>query len=176
MDQSEPEIWKPVVGYEGRYEVSNKGRVKALFSANHGGFKVGRIIKPILTSKGYVKVGLYDSSVKCRQKNVHCIVLEAFKGPRPPNLVVRHLDGSRTNNTITNLEWGTSAQNAQDAKNHGTFVVGEKNGQSKLTSDEVLKIRSMRDEGIACSTIAKIFNVDWSNVWLIGKRKSWKHL
>ncbi len=173
---NDPEVWKPIIGYNNRYEVSSHGRVRALFYANHGQHKPGRIITALTASNGYLKVGLYDVNVKCRQRSIHSLVLEAFVGPRPNGYVVRHMDRIRSHNTPDNLKWGTSEQNAQDALGHGTFVIGEKNGQSKLVAGDVLKIRAMRDSGIACKTIAEMFNVDWSNVWLIGKRKSWKHL
>jgi HNH endonuclease/NUMOD4 motif len=175
------EMWVAVPGYEGLYEVSDHGRVMALFSGNHGQFKPGRILKQTPAPNRYLVVGLYvpesvSGKASCRHRTVHSIVLEAFKGPRPKGAVSRHLDGVRTNNTPENLEWGTSKENAQDAKRHGTFVDGERNGYAKLTDSNVLQIRSRRDAGESCQSIANDFNIHWSNVWLIGRRRTWRHV
>lgn len=170
------EIWKPIVGYDGLYEVSNRGRVKAVHSRN--GITSGKILKAFPSPNGYLQVTLYDASghrkpLRC---SVHCLVLEAFVGPRPERYQCRHLDGVRNNNILENLAWGTVSENHEDSKRHGTFVNGERNGHSKLTQKEVLEIRFLRDNGIACETIGGMYGVDWSNVWLIGNRKSWKHV
>lgn len=180
------EIWKPVLGFEGLYEISNLGKVRALYSGNHGAFKPGRIVADYPHQNGYLFVTLYrplkvpekgrGTVHKGYHRSIHSLVLEAFKGKRPKGKVARHLDGNKVNNSPDNLKWGTYAENAEDAKRHGTFVLGEKNGYSKMTNDQVLEARRLRDIGVACQTIANQFGVHWSNIWLIGKRKTWKHL
>ena len=107
---------------------------------------------------------------------VHSVVLEAFKGPRPPKNVSRHMDGVRQNNCIENLEWGTSAQNAEDAKRHGTFVLGEKNGYAKLKSEDVRKIRELKANGVVYTALGRMFNIHWITAWCIIKGKTWRHL
>jgi hypothetical protein len=149
----------------------------ALFPSNGGELKPGRILSQIQTPNGYLKVGLYKhGGNKSVQKSVHSIVLESFKGPRTGKQVCRHLDGIRTHNTPKNLEWGTGKQNAQDSKGHGTFVIGEKNGFSVLTKDDVVKIRNMREEGETLKSIGLKFNTHLSNVSLICRGKAWNHV
>jgi hypothetical protein len=108
-------MWRPVVGYEGHYEVSDAGRVRSL--------KRGRValLKYRVSTKGYPFVQLYLNG-KQITRYVHALVAEAFNGPRPDGLEVRHLDGDNTNNVPSNLTYGTHAENIQDAIRHGTFV------------------------------------------------------
>lgn len=114
------ERWLPVVGFEGRYEVSNHGRVRSL---NHVFVRKdgrrhrwsGRILATPLDDKGYPQV-----NIGRRARRVHTLVLEAFVGLRPSELDCCHGDGDPTNNSLTNLRWDTPTANAQDAIRHGT--------------------------------------------------------
>jgi NUMOD4 motif/HNH endonuclease len=130
MDQSTPERWLPVVGYEGFYEVSDLGRVRSLdrLVGNQWGTqtpKAGRVLKPGLRGpRGYLSVTLcVDHKVKHRL--VHQLVLEAFTGPRPGpstglnRIEGRHLDDDPSNNTPANLAWGTRQENWEDRRRNG---------------------------------------------------------
>jgi hypothetical protein len=126
-----PEEWRPILGYEGRYEVSDHGRVRSISRQIHlrdgrgsRPFR-GRVLKANLTQGGcgYYFVGLPHPSgnhrrVKCIQ--VHVLVLEAFVRPRPPGLVACHNDGNRLNNHLSNLRWDTPSENSRDVVRHGT--------------------------------------------------------
>ena len=113
------EIWKPVVGYEGYYEVSNKGNVMSLdriVTGKAGGIyiKKGRMLKPG-NSRGYDVVTLYKNK-KIAYKFIHKAVAEAFI-PNSNNLPeVNHKDEIRSNNDVSNLEWCTKKYNM----NYGT--------------------------------------------------------
>lgn len=96
------ETWKPVVGYEGLYEVSSKGKVR--------GLKTGRILKPFYT-KGYAMVNLTSTSNDRTKKLVHRLVAQAFI-PNLKNLS----DEIKTNNNLDNLEWISHKDNL----NYGT--------------------------------------------------------
>src|SRR5258708_8809715 len=83
------EIWKPIMGYEGLYAVSDKGRVKSLISRtipvrNHPvvTLQLDQIIEP-KSGSGYQLVNLYNYQMRNRRSRVHCLVLENFVGPRP---------------------------------------------------------------------------------------------
>ena len=110
------EIWKPVVGYENLYEVSNFARVKSLK------FGKERILKPGTNRYGYLHVNLYKNN-KRKDFLVHRLVAEAFI-PNPDNLpFVNHKDENPSNNFSTNLEWCTNEYNlnygtAQQRKSH----------------------------------------------------------
>lgn len=127
--RSEDELWLPVVGYEGSYEVSNKGRVRRLairvpVSMRHpdGPTKVmpGRLLRAVTTPQGYLRVHLYRDGTS-RRKGVHRLVCEAFRGSSEnPGMVTRHLNGDPSDNRAENLAWGSAAENMADAIAHGT--------------------------------------------------------
>lgn len=114
------EIWKPVVGYEGLYEVSNIGRVRSLarIVECNGGRKrklKTRILRQSCAPSGYYMVTLHK---KGKQKSglVHRLVCEAFI-PKPLGKdEVNHKDENSKNNNATNLEWVTAKEN----NNYGT--------------------------------------------------------
>lgn len=95
------EIWKDIDGYEGYYQVSNKGRVRR---AN------GNILNPWNNQNGYPMVALCKHG-KSKCFLVHRLVAFMFiPNPRKVN-VVNHKDGSRNNNCVENLEWCTQKEN-----------------------------------------------------------------
>jgi len=119
-----PEQWRPVVGYEGRYQVSDHGRVRSLArtvpTRNGRTTRVHqRILSPAPNSSGYLRVWLYRDKVS-EQKFVHQLVADAFLGPRPAGMEVRHRNGNKVDNRATNLEHGTRSDNMLDAVRHGT--------------------------------------------------------
>ena len=113
------EVWKPVVGYEGKYEVSNFGRVKSLNVGGHGGVK---IMKVRVTYRGYAYVDLAQNG-KYKKENVHRLVCSAFKRPPVGNEQVNHIDGNKLNNVPENLEWCTPSENIRHAFRTGLKVV-----------------------------------------------------
>ena len=102
------EKWVPLM--EG-YEVSDRGRVRSL---PRRGRTKGRVLKPALTGR-YAAVTLPGRT----QVHIHKAVMEAFVGPKPSGAVIRHLDGDVWNNDVTNLAYGTPAENEQDKIRHG---------------------------------------------------------
>lgn len=113
------ETWKPVVGYEGIYEVSDLGRVRSLDRIDAGGQKRrGVVLQPKVTPKGYHDVTLANGPRETRR--VHRLVLTAFVSPPPPGLQARHLDGDPASNALPNLKWGTAVENNRDRVLHGT--------------------------------------------------------
>lgn len=134
------EEWKPIVGYEGLYEVSNLGRVKSLeriIDAKHHVKK--RILKQGVQRGGYLHVGLCKNN-KVKIKKIHRLVAEAFI-PNPYNLPqVNHKDENIKNNCVDNLEWCTGNYNYY----YGTRIkrIAEKKSKSVVqynTNGEFIK-------------------------------------
>lgn len=111
------EIWKPVVGYEGIYEVSDLGRIKRVLPAR--GTRVGHILTPCKGKKGYLTTRLVDKNGKCSSVKFHRIVCKAFH-PNPLNLPqVNHKDTDKANNRANNLEWCTNEHNVKHKVENG---------------------------------------------------------
>jgi hypothetical protein len=116
--------WRPVIGFEGFYEVSNEGGVRSVgrtVQISSGRFRTyrARDISPAVASSGYYTVQLSIPERGARTYCVHRLVAEAFYGAHP-GMEVRHLDGTRANNHVSNLAWGTHSQNTLDKRHHGT--------------------------------------------------------
>lgn len=116
----EDEEWRPVVGYEGKYLVSNLGRVKSVERLDTLGRRTPAQDKSTRLGKvGYPVVSLWSEGVG-KTHTVHTLVSEAFIGPRPKGYDVAHEDGTRTNNKVENLRYKTRQENLLDAVNHKT--------------------------------------------------------
>lgn len=120
MKRFEPidgEIWKPIRGYEGRYEVSNLGRVKGLKKKTRPEGIMSLYCHP---SNGYVYVNLSDHSGFSKNHRVHKLVMEAFTDYRSgQGLVIDHIDCDKTNNRLDNLEAVTQKVNYNRAIANG---------------------------------------------------------
>lgn len=101
----EKETWKPVVGYEGLYEVSDWGRVKSVGRGKE------RILKLTPNTLGYLQVSLHKNGEQKTCK-VHQLVMRAFVGECPDGYEVDHYDWDRKNNRLNNLRYIPAKENA----------------------------------------------------------------
>lgn len=102
------EMWKDCRGYEGKYQISNQGRVWSIGSQKY--------ISICTDRDGYLYANLYAKNGKCRKEKVHRLVALAFIDNPEGKTQVNHLDENKQNNCVDNLEWVTPKENA----NYGT--------------------------------------------------------
>ncbi len=135
------EAWKPVVGYEARYDVSDQGNVWSI--------KNKKVLKPAPT-RGYLTVNLCDGSSPGKRRNVyvHDLVLAAFIGPKPDGYQVDHGRRGKQCNALTNLEYVTPEENIRRAIECGLIGRGMDDKRSKLTEDGVRQLRALRASGM----------------------------
>lgn len=102
------EEWRDIPGYEGRYQVSNLGRVKSLPFMQRCDRGMRRTSERILAQQkqnaGYMLVHLHLDNER-KAQTVHRLVAAAFCAGMAPGLDVNHIDGDKTNNAARNLEW-----------------------------------------------------------------------
>ena len=117
------EQWRDIPGYEGRYQVSDLGRVRSLDhrvrlvvkGVETTRLSPGRILKPGPARSGHLTVALGRGN----SKQVHALVLLAFVGPYPEGMEVLHGDDDPTNNRLNNLRYGTRSENLRQCVAHG---------------------------------------------------------
>jgi hypothetical protein len=172
------ERWLSVVGYEGLYEVSDRGRVRGLprevWHYRGGSQRLqGRVLRLTPHGRGYVKAVLSREGQQ-RTVGVHRLVLATFIGPCPPGMVAAHHNGRPSDNRLSNLRWDTQVGNMADTLRHGTHVNtrGERHGQAKLTETQVLTIYAARGR-ISQRTLARRYGIGQTQITRIQRGESW---
>lgn len=177
-DSTIPSGFRQIPGFP-RYAISEDGVILSV--CRYGKCRPSRLwseARRISTRSkrcGYPAVVIWNDN-GIRQACVHTIVLETYVGPCPDGYECRHLDGCRTNNHVSNLAWGTRADNHRDQIRHGTTTKGEMNCNAKLTADDVIEIRRRRSNGEPLRVLVDDFNVTKSNISGIANRRTWKHI
>lgn len=170
------EVWKSVVGYEGLYQVSNKGRVKSLPRAVNapqaGGIRMspGKILKPG-NAHGRWLVSLSKQG-QVKSCWVAHLVAEAFLGPNTNGSHVLHKNDVATDDRVENLRYGTHQENMADGKVNKKFQRGSKRYNAKLTEQQVIQIK-LRLPHEKVSKIAKAFGVSHAVVSMIKSGNNW---
>lgn len=125
------EIWKDVKGYEGHYQVSNKGNVKSI--------KNGTIMIPSITKFGYKRLSLCKNGI-VKNKVIHRLVAEAFV-ENPNNYdIVNHKDENKLNNFANNLEWCDRKYNT----NYGTCIARRSKRKQRAVNQYDLNMNFIR--------------------------------
>jgi hypothetical protein len=170
------ECWKPVLGYMAFYAVSDRGRVRRI--AGGCGARVGRVLRPVNSAKGYPRVELHRHGRR-KSRTVHSLVAEAFLGPRPSGLQVNHKNGIKTDNRPGNLEYVTQCVNTR----HSFDVLGRKaaHGEvhycAKLTVVNVREIRRLYAKGgVTHSELGKQYGVSRRSIGYVVSREHWTHV
>lgn len=178
------EVWRPIKGYEGLYEVSNLGRVKSVQRTTTLKGYAGkiytrihreRILSQLFDGRNcYLQVGLCKNG-KSKRYLVHRLVAEAFI-VNPLSLPeVNHIDENKTNNFSTNLEWCTHKYN----NNYGskrTASRGENNARNKFSEALIRQIRAefiAGDSERGLTALSKKYGISRPHLCAIIKRKRW---
>jgi hypothetical protein len=167
------EIWRPVVGFETSYEVSDAGRVRGLARLDSIGRPLpARLMKISVNADGYLVVNLCKGG-KAKLNYVHRLLLEAFVGPCPAGMEGLHGDDDKSNCTLTNLRWGTRFENCADKVVNDKHTRGESNGRSMLTLKDVQTIRKKLTRSVRPETIAREYGVSAGAIYDIKAGRTW---
>ncbi len=159
------EEYRDVSGFEGHYQVSSLGNV---FSV-----KSGKVLSPADNGKGYLKVNLWRNG-DCKQRYIHSLVAREFIGHCPDGCNVNHIDGNKSNNTYTNLEYVTFSDNSLHALDCGLNPSrGETHNMAVLTRDDVDEIRQFLEDGLLQREVAEMYGVSASNIGKIKRGEIW---
>lgn len=175
------ELWQPVRGYEGLYEVSNLGAVRNVVT--------GRLKSSSPRKAGYLTLGLSKGGV-AQTVDVHRLVMDAFVGPCPPGCNVNHKDGVKTNPALDNLEYVSFSQNSRHAIEAGlwkplgnqrgrgqmNYNVGSANVNAAITEDIAEAISTRLASGERATHIANDIGVSKWLVYNIKYGRRWKHV
>lgn len=175
------ETWKPIPGYEGYYEASNKGRIRSLermIKSNYGSVRAWpeRIMSQTPQSAGYLICTLSKRG-ESSQHLIHKLVTSAFLGECPDGYVIHHRNHNRQDNRVKNLEF-------QEASSHGAMhaleivsAKGSANAHSKLTEEDVIRIRELYSTGnVLQRQLARQYEVDDSVISRVITRQAWRHI
>ena len=163
---------RPVPSAPGCY-VSACGRVFSSLPCIRDANQQVRERKPITTKHGYISVTLQINKRRTL-RYVHRLVAEVFLPPPEGNQnVVRHLNGDPGDNRISNLAWGTQADNMQDAVRHGRTLRGRKNPNAKLNPARIKAIKILLEEGFSPTAIAAFMGASRDTIRRAANGESW---
>ncbi len=158
--------WVDIIGFEGRYSISDQGQIKSLPRKWSPGEK---IIAFTTTRKGYHSVTLSKNSVT-KTYQVHQLVARTFIKNELKRNAVNHINGVKTDNTVSNLEWCTNQENTTHAEKTGLVRY------KRLSDSDLISIIIMHRKGHKQKDIAAHFDVKPHIVYDLTRRKTHKHL
>lgn len=146
------EAWKPVVGFEDFYEVSNLGRVRRT--------ETHHILRPSYDNHGYPRVHLSING-QSRVIRIHQIVAKTFLKSLQTDLVVNHIDNNPCNNQIENLEYVTRQENLRHAVKQGRM------GKHKISQTAISGIISLIEQRSPHLTYREIAEISKVNIQVV---------
>jgi AraC-like DNA-binding protein len=155
------EVWKDIQGFDGVYQISNKGQVKSCSRPKfiRAWFLTKELVMKLKETKyGYLIIGLHKPEQQGKLfKSIHRLVAEAFIPNPEDKLTVNHKDGDKRNNDWSNLEWSTSSEQMQ----HAFQELGiEKRGNSKFSPEFKKKVHDyFVNNEISINKLSSLFNI-----------------
>lgn len=163
-----PSTAKPIPGFSG-YFADVDGKIYRFYRKKYFIEKTQRL------EEEYYRVSMIDDSGKARMMFVHVCILLAHRHKTSLELETRHLDGVSTNNSLSNLAWGTRLENCEDKALHGTAPRGERGGGARLNEDQVRFIKQNADTHTQ-SEMARMFGVSVATIHRIVRNQKWRHV
>ena len=171
------EVWKDIIDYEGLYQVSNLGRVKSvdrIVNNDKKKYKLkGILLSKCISKKGYYIVSLCKNS-KSKTFLVHRLVSNAFIKNNLNKPCVNHIDGVKTNNKVSNLEWCTYKENTQHALKNKLMNINHMYVINKKSYKDVYIL--YKKEVLSQREIAERYNVNQSTICRIIKKLNYQEL
>lgn len=162
------EEWRPVIGFEGIYEVSNFGEVKSL--PRNGTVLAAKTLMGFIDGGGYQQVLLTEKRI---HKKIHRLVAEHFIVNHENKPCINHIDRDRSNNRVDNLEWCTHKENIAHMYKMGYKAAEmENHSQSKLDSTQLLTIISCLPS-LTSYQLSDYFRVHVATIRNIRKGNHW---
>lgn len=171
------EEWRSVVGFEGRYEISNLGRVRGLVRGSAG--PPSRLLAPVRHPVGYLHVRLSPGSRRESSRHlIHRLVAAAFIGPCPDGWECNHKNGDKKDNKVENLEWCSHKDNMLHALNSGLRKSNcRRLMRNVLSENDVRRIHALyAQSNYDAPALAEMFGVTCEAIRRILIGNSWKHL
>lgn len=153
------EIWKPIKGYDGFYEISDNGRIRN---------STGKILHDYDNSKGYRYIGLSKNKVKTNFY-VHRLVALNFLPIDPQRKHINHKNGKKGDNRLANIEWCNMFENMRHAYDNGLLV----NPNAKMTERDVEIIRRMWAAKVHRDQIKEVFGISYGQISRIVNKQNW---
>lgn len=174
------EVWVPVPGFEGIYEISSWGRARSYARIYGKGKPVvtPRILKPAMGT-GTKRVRYeFSRDSKTYDSWRARFMLRAFVGEPPPNHEASHKDGDELNDRLDNLCWETHLENEQRKASHGTRRIGSQCSYAKLNEIQVRDFRARAKNGESPKSIwAEVKeSISWSAFYDAITGRKWKHV
>lgn len=159
--------WREVPGCDGRISVTSDGLARS---------RKGRV-NGWTDKDGYQRITIYLANGTKWSPGIHRLVLEAFVGPCPLGHAASHIDGDKTNNTLSNLAWEDWSTNNLRRTAHGRLPLGSAIAVSKLTEDQVRAIRAeYTGERGQLTRLGECYGVSRVNIANIVKGRWWKSI
>lgn len=153
-------IWRAIPSLEGRYEASENGDIRHI--ANHKPRRARR------NKNGYMQMNfsLNDGTGKTKTILVHKLIAETFIENPDKLPYINHIDGDKTNNHVSNLEWCTASENISHAFGMGLAAnkKGEESSLAKFTNEQVREIRYIHGKGVSETSLAVLLGVSQSTI------------